>query len=409
MWHETMQQHDGTIVRNVDRSAPFARTPGDWVLSGPHFFIANPFNKTPRTICIEKGHYDTLDLSTLPESYLPRSNYRPMADRDEYARRTPLVTWIDSGQESRKKVTDYFRLIVRRGLSLAAVRTLIPSVMSPDSAHIDGVFSIAFRSNKEMLLAVAVWSSTLADFIIKCAGKSDFRGDLADSMFLLSGDRVCPDLGVRVSSLVCLTTHYAALWELMYEPAFKSKSWSQPNNPRLDQPFFDSLTPEWQRHCALRSDAARRMALVEIDVLVAQAFGLTLDELLLIYRVQFPVMQQYERDTWYDIEGRIVFTVSKGLVGVGLPRRGSSYTTDVTITTPDGLTKSGKFGWDNIRQMQEQGDLPDGTIVSHAVLNDTLPTGPFKQERRYIAPFALANREEDYRIAWAFFEQEGNA
>jgi hypothetical protein len=32
--------------------------------------------------------------------------------------------------------------------------------------------------------------------------------------------------------------------------------------------------------------------------------------------VQFPVMQQYERDTWYDQNGRIVFTASKGLTGV---------------------------------------------------------------------------------------------
>ena len=151
------------------------------------------------------------------------------------------------------------------------------------------------------------------------------------------------------------------------------------------------------------------MALVEIDVLVAQALGLTLDELLLIYRVQFPVMQGYERDTWYDMAGRIIFTNSKGLVGVGLPRNGGRNTPNVTITTPDGRSKTSKLGWDDIRQLQEQGSLPDGTVISHTVRNDTLPTGPFDQERRYTAPFARASREDDYRIAWAFFQQNGSA
>ena len=31
--------------------------------------------------------------------------------------------------------------------------------------------------------------------------------------------------------------------------------------------------------------------------------------------------------------GRIIFTISKGLVGVGLPRKGSRNTQDVTFTT----------------------------------------------------------------------------
>ena len=62
----------------------------------------------------------------------------------------------------------------------------------------------------------------------------------------------------------------------------------------------------------------RRQALIEIDVLTAMALGLTLEELVLIYEVQFPVLQQNELDTWYDARGNIVFTCSRGLTGVGV-------------------------------------------------------------------------------------------
>jgi hypothetical protein len=46
---------------------------------------------------------------------------------------------------------------------------------------------------------------------------------------------------------------------------------------------------------------------------------------------------------------------------------------------------------------------PDGTVVQHWVPDDTLPTGTYSNERRWVAPFARASREEDYRLAWVFF------
>lgn len=147
------------------------------------------------------------------------------------------------------------------------------------------------------------------------------------------------------------------------------------------------------------------MALVEIDVLVAQALELTLKELQLIYRIQFPVMQGYERDTWYDIHGRIVFTVSKGLVGVGLPRTGGKMDPVVTLTWPDGKTESGRFGWKDVQER----NLPDGATVERTVLDDTLPGGPHQKRQCWTAPFATANREEDYAIAWEFFARQADA
>ena len=379
----------------------YEETPEDWIVSGPHFFIGNPLNKTPRAICSEKGHYDTLDLETLSESYLPRSNYRPMQDSAEYLRRTPQVSWTEKGQAAAHRVTKYFRHVHRRAIGSASERTAIPSIIPPGAGHIDGVFSITFRDTSLLIGYGSGFASLVLDFLVKTTGKSDLRGDLADKLPLITPS---VERAVRYLTLNCVTTYYAQLWAAAFETGFTDQTWSQPTNPRLPQDFFTKLTPVWQRNCGLRNDYARRMALVEIDVLVAQSLGLTLDELLIIYRVQFPVMWQYERDTWYDMAGRIIFTISKGLVGVGLPRKGSKNTPDVTFTTPDGRSKTGKYGWDDICQMQEAGNLPAGSTVTTTVQDDTKPGGPQTCTRQYIAPFALASREADYRIAWSFFE-----
>jgi hypothetical protein len=39
------------------------------------------------------------------------------------------------------------------------------------------------------------------------------------------------------------------------------------------------------------------------------------------------------------------------------------------------------------------------------VVDDTLLGGPRTMERRFVAPFARASREADYRVAWVFFEE----
>jgi hypothetical protein len=404
MFDETASQRDGTIVRRLSSNSSFPTNPEEWVMSGPHFFVANPLNKNPRPACTSNKAYDALDLETIPTDYLPRTNFYPISDKSEYIRRTAKVSWVEKGEVNAKQVLHYFRLALRVMLSISGERTLIGALIPPGTGHIHGVQSNAFRNPKDLAFAGTITSSLIADFYIKSMGRSN----LHRTWLQLPRFELTASLGSRYLSLNCLTNHYAPLWEQVYDLAFTDQSWSQPDNPRLPQKFWQDLTSDWTRHCALRSDFARRMALVEIDVLVAQALGLTLDELLLIYRVQFPVMQGYERDTWYDITGRIVFTNSKGLVGVGLPRNGSRTTPKTKITTPDGKVRPGNHGWEDLYK-DDKWLVPDGTVVTMEVTDDTLPGGPRQVTRTFKAPFARASREDDYRVAWAFFESTGQS
>jgi hypothetical protein len=131
------------------------------------------------------------------------------------------------------------------------------------------------------------------------------------------------------------------------------------------------------------------MALVEIDVLVAQAFGLTLDQLIEIYRIYFPVLQENEAGTWYDQKGRIVWTCSKGLPGVGwLDDKGKS---------------PGRKAWEKMLE-ELNGHPPERQVLTCTAIDDTQPGGPREVTRAFQGPFTKCARVEDYKRAWAFFE-----
>jgi hypothetical protein len=362
-WNETGAQKDGTIRRETC----FPKNTGQWVLSGPHFFVGNPYYKTPRVKCTLNSHYDILDLTELPDDYIPRTNYVPNCDPDEYLRRTPKVPWLD-----KKPVSKFYRFVVRRMFGTSAERSLIGAIISKRIRHIHPILSITFKDSYVMVLFHGLCSSIVYDFFLKTTGRSDIYESTFKQFPLLKHE----DLIVQRSLvLTCLSIHYLDLWTSCWRPSFKLNRWTKPD-PRLSNDHFKNLTSKWARNVALRTDYERRQALVEIDVLTSMALGLTLDELKTIYRVQFPVLRQYESDTWYDRKGRIVFTCNKGLAGVGFSR-------------PE---------WNEIK------DMKSGP-VEHTITDDTLPDGPRKRTIVYEAPFDQCDREEDYETAWAEFER----
>ena len=255
-------------------------------------------------------------------------------------------------------------------LSQSGERTLVGTILPPYAGHINGAQTTVFPDLQTLISACFISISIISDFYIKTTGRNNLHFTWHNLPLIQPGLSAI----TRVLGLTCVSSHYADLWSSCWNPAFKTDRWTK-SDPRLPDSHFANLTPTWHRNCALRTDYARRQALVEIDVLAAMALGLTIEELKTIYRVQFPVLCMYEADTWYDQKGRIVFTCNKGLTGVGFSRA----------------------EWNQIK------DMKSGT-VERSILDDTLPGGPRERTIIYQAPFDRYDREKDYEIAWKEFE-----
>lgn len=368
--NETGAVDRGIMVRKTD--FPSIEEYG-MIYSGPHFFVANPIYKTPREKCVLNSDYDTIDLSSISESYTQRTNYSPVRIDDEYKTFTKgFIAGQDSnGNNVYDNWIDYYKMGFRRMIGSDSERTLSGAILLPHTMHIDSVVSVTFKSVQELCEFSALTESLVLDFYVKTLKIANLHANRILPFPIGIDQKYHTALFSRTLLLNCLTKHYADLWEECWRDEYAKEQWSIDDN-RLKP--FSGLERKWSWNTPLRNYFERRQALVEIDVIAAMALGLSLKDLELIYRIQFPVLQQNENDTWYDTTGNIVFTCSRGLTGVGVSRP----------------------VWNTIK------DMKAGETYVHTIEQSELYKG---KQVTYHAPFTCCDRIADYRRAWAHFDQ----
>ncbi|WBC08371.1 class I SAM-dependent DNA methyltransferase [Micromonospora sp. WMMA1947] len=349
-YHERGSREAGVIREESASPVHFS----DVILQGPHFSVALPFYKVPKVPCNSIQDWHLVDPAKLSSSAVPSTNYVRACNLSRYH---GLQDQWDG-----RRYTDYYRIAWRRRISFDGERSLFAALIPPGPAHVDSVHSLALPTNRETVMNAGFWAALPLDYILRVTGRADLRGaDAANMPGALVDHPLANALLLRVLRLSCLTEAYAKLWEELCDfDRLSRESWA------LDWPGLSPLATaraEWTRETALRTERARRAALVEIDALVSVWLGVTANQLVAIYRSRYPVLADYDRGAWFDSKSRKI---------------AASHST---------------FGFGQTKEHHEQ---------LMAYLDDPERNRP---PEGYAAPFYKADRENEYRQAHAVFSK----
>ncbi|WP_020378290.1 hypothetical protein [Candidatus Microthrix parvicella] len=288
-WHEKGAKNEGTIQWRTEIPENW----GDVILQGPHFTVATPFAKQPNENCRSKGDYTEWDLENLPERVIPRTNYQRACDPTTYE--AEQAHW--DGQPA----VGNWRVAWRRMTQPGLERSLQAALLPPGPTHVHTVHTLAMSTVARTATMAGFWASLPFDYLVKVSGKADIQDELVSRFPAPLDSPLASALRLRTLRLNCLTTDYAPLWELLYEPAWQEDRWT---DPALTRSALGDIGPKWTMGTPLRRDQDRWQALVEIDALAALMLGMTADQLCAMYRTQFAVLRKYEYKMVFDAEGR---------------------------------------------------------------------------------------------------------
>ena len=366
LWDETKNLKEGIISKQLS----FPDVAKAVILSGPHINLGTPCYQTCRSQYNSSNDYDAIDYEVLASDYWPRTLFEPKCNYEKYFSKMPQTPWGTSyGAE--------WRMVFRRMTGTSSERTLMTTIIPPGVAHINTINGIAFRDHKLLLTMCGLLSSIVYDVFAKSTGRTDVYYETLRNLPVLPESPYLECIRNRMLLLNCITCAYAGFWSEMYDESFKLDTWSK-EDVRLNNSIFSNSSSEWNATSFLRTEYQRRQALVEIDVLVALSIGISIKQLKTIYESQFPVMLKNERNTYFDQNGRVVYT-----------------------TRSMGNLVYKRKEWES-----ELMNAPAERKFTRNIMDDTMPGGPVERTIEYVAPFDRCDREQDYETAWKFFEEK---
>ncbi|MFJ2843564.1 hypothetical protein ACIPD2_18215 [Streptomyces griseofuscus] len=373
------------------------------ILKGPQIGVANPMFKQPSQ---GSGEVRGLDPRTLADDAVPESEYRRVSPRDvflgeqdrwpDWTKYEELLASEEERERARMQVaqqrnlqaeevkdehierfllaeasrpyTDRFRWAWRNQIAPDTERALYTALLPREVTHVGGIRSAFVSSMQHSVLVGGFWSGLPIDYFLRTLAWTHLHETQAKLLPVPQEDHpLAPALLLRTLRLNALTTAYADLWAQLYDPKWPGyESWAI-EWPNLKTELHN-VTPTWQRDTPLRTEYARRAALVEIDALVSVWLGIDADTLIAMYRARFPIMQDFDRVTWFDVNERKI--------------AGKHHTYGFDQT---------KDHWTQFEAYQEAYEKDPETTVP-------VPDG-------YTAPFYKADREREMREAHAYFKQ----